>query len=476
MKRSLSLRNRVAIWFAAAFVLTLVPIFYTLHVALEHKLVDELDGSLSAAAEVLAGQITDDNGLVPAQAMRRAVFSTALERFTGGPLLVIVREPSGRVLVASSPVPVDVADLAGPDVAIVRDGTSVERTVTTADKHKLRVHTQPLVIDDEPVAVIQTAAALDPVTGAVAGLERLLVVEAVAAAAMATAIGAFVARRALRPLNDVVAVAADIEANDLTRRLGLASAPAEIARLAETFDAMLNRLERAFELQRSFTLDVAHELRTPLTALSGNLDVLLLDPTLSPELRAEIERLSSETARLTRLTSNLLALAQAEVGRTAERRPVELDVLCLEVYRQARTLRGDIRLRLGHEDQAIVAGDADLLKQLLLNLVENAVKYSPSNGTVTLSLYREDGWAKVAVMDEGPGIAPEHLPRIFERFYRAPVGSGRVAGGAGIGLAVAHWIVELHNGRILVESRPDEGSTFTVLLPLHFDDSSAIPA
>jgi signal transduction histidine kinase len=124
-----------------------------------------------------------------------------------------------------------------------------------------------------------------------------------------------------------------------------------------------------------------------------------------------------------------------------------------------------VRLRLGHEDQVSVAGDADLLKQLILNLVENAIKYSPPDGTVTLSLAHDDHAARIAVADQGSGIAPEDLPRIFDRFYRARSSGGRIAGGAGIGLAVARWIAEQHGGRIEVESTPGRGSTFTIVLP-----------
>jgi signal transduction histidine kinase len=179
-----------------------------------------------------------------------------------------------------------------------------------------------------------------------------------------------------------VTVAAEIEASDLGRRIAAKGQPAEVQKLADTFDAMLARLEHAFQDQRNFVLDVSHDLRTPLAALRGNIDVLLMSDSLDTETRAQLEHMSAETGRLIRLTTNLLYMASADSGRQAERRPVELDVVCLEVYRQVKDLRADVGVR--NEDQLTVMGDRDLLKQMLLNLAENAVKYSQREGSVTL--------------------------------------------------------------------------------------------
>jgi signal transduction histidine kinase len=227
---------------------------------------------------------------------------------------------------------------------------------------------------------------------------------------------------------------------------------------------MLARLDKAFEEQKIFLLDISHELRTPLTALRGNIDVMLMDDSLAPEVREHLERISSEVARLIRLTANLLYVASADVGREPERRPVELDVLCLEVYRQARDLRDDVKLTLGGEDQVIVMGDRDLLKQMVLNLVDNGLKYARSGGHVSLKLARDGNTARIVVADDGPGIAPEALPHIFERFYRGE--DRRRKGGTGLGLAIADWVARSHGGRIDVESELGHGSKFTVALPI----------
>jgi len=176
--------------------------------------------------------------------------------------------------------------------------------------------------------------------------------------------------------------------------------------------------------------------------------------------------MSSEVARLIRLTSNLLYLAHAEAGREIARRPVELDALCLEVVHQARALREDVSVRLDNEAQVTVLGDRDLLKQLVLNLVDNAIKYSPTNGDVSVSLFEMGDTVQIVVADRGPGIPPEQLEQIFERFYRVSGAQSRTVGGAGIGLAISRWIAQAHGGDIRVESDVGAGSRFIVVLPL----------
>ncbi len=466
MRRSPSLRLRIAATFAAAFICTLAVIFITLHVALENLLVADLDGDLERFADSLIARIVVDNGLIERDEVGQVVTALLPGRLDSGLILVAVRNPEGTLIAASSPVSPDVFTARSMDVERLRGGAGVRYTVKNTEQHEFRVLNEPVMLDGQLVAVVQATASLGPITSALSRLQTLLVIMGMCATLVTTLVGYLIARRGLKPLEQVARLAADIEAHDLTRRLHLVHAPVEIARLADTFDAMLERIERAFALQRNFALDVAHELRTPLTALRGNLDVLLLDPDLTDDLRGEIQRLANETGRMMRLTSNLLSLAQAEAGRTVARRLVELDLVCLEVYQQARVLRAGVRLRLGHEDQVVVSGDSDLLKQLVLNLVENGMKYTPAGGAVTLSLYREGGQARIVVTDSGFGITAEHLPHIFERFYRAPPGGGRIAGGAGIGLAVARWIAEQHGGRIEVKSSPGSGSTFTVILPL----------
>jgi two-component system, OmpR family, sensor kinase len=303
-------------------------------------------------------------------------------------------------------------------------------------------------------------------------LDRILLGGGLASTLVVLGVGYFLARNALRPVERMTQTAAEIEASGLTRRIAVSGKPTEIQRLADTFDAMLARLENAFAQQRNFVMDVSHELRTPLTGLRGNLDVMLMDKNLDTDSRAQLERMSAEVGRLIRLTSNLLYLAHAEAGREIARRPVELDALCLEVVYQARSLRSDVGVRLDHEAQVTVSGDRDLLKQLILNLVDNAIKFSQAGGDVSVSLYEKEDAAEIVVSDQGLGIPPDQLEKIFERLYRGTDPQSRTVGGAGIGLAISRWIARVHGGDIRVESKVGNGSRFIVTLPLSREAST----
>ena len=289
----------------------------------------------------------------------------------------------------------------------------------------------------------------------------------------ALVIGAWLAERALTPVDAVTQAALRISrAEDLSRRLPTSRSRDEIGRLVGAFNEMLGRLEDVFRDQQRFVADVSHELRTPLTALQGNIELLKLDITHNPERCTEsLFIIESEVARLNRLVSDLLLLARADGGEELILQPVELDTLLLDVFRQGHVLLRasnlPLRLRLGHEDQATIVGDPDRLKQLFLNLVDNAIKYT-QEGEVILSLWKDEQAreVRVSVEDTGIGIAAEAQPLLFHRFYRADKARSRQLGGTGLGLAIVQWIVKAHNGTIRVESEEGKGSTFTITLPL----------
>jgi signal transduction histidine kinase len=234
---------------------------------------------------------------------------------------------------------------------------------------------------------------------------------------------------------------------------------------------MLSRLETLFRTQRRFVADVSHELRTPLTTIQGNVELLRRGAAKDAEARREtLADIETEVARMSRLVADLLLLARMDAGVELDVGPVELDTLLLDVYRQAQVMSDGTDVCLGNEDQAVIQGDADRLRQLFLNLVDNALKYTPPGGCVTLSVQKTEGWVRVVVADTGVGIPPEDLqpgpsgvPMIFERFYRADPARSR--GGTGLGLSIVQWIVQAHGGRIEVESSVGSGSTFTVWLP-----------
>jgi signal transduction histidine kinase len=278
--------------------------------------------------------------------------------------------------------------------------------------------------------------------------------------------GAILVRRALSPVRRITATAQGISSSsDLSRRVGYRGPADEIGQLATTFDHMIERLDRAFQSQKDFVADASHELRGPLTVIQGNLD--LLKRNLSEEDRREsVRALEAETTRMTKIMSNLLVLAELESGQLEWRETVSLKEMLLDAGERAVHLAGDRQIVIERQEDLWVKGDADRLEQVLRNLVDNAIRYTPEGGTITLSLFQNGDWALLRVADTGIGISPEHLPHIFDRFYRADKARSRASGGTGLGLAIVKGIVEQHGGRVTVTSEPGKGSTFTVWLKL----------
>jgi signal transduction histidine kinase len=257
-------------------------------------------------------------------------------------------------------------------------------------------------------------------------------------------------------------------ADDLSRRIPYDGPPGdEIGQLISAFNRTLGRLETLFDTQRRFLADVGHELRTPLTVIKGNTSLMRRMSCGDEESLSGIE---SEVDRLTRLVGDLLLLSQAESGKIPmARQVVELDTLLLEAMGQMSVLSRDrLTLRLGDIDQVLVCGDRDRLKQVLVNLIGNAINYTPQGGSVVVGLGKAQNQARLTITDNGPGIPPEDLPHIFERFYRGDKSRTRDRDGKGfgLGLSIAYWIVRNHNGRIDVDSKLGSGTTFCVWLPL----------
>lgn len=456
----LSIRWRLTGLITTAFVLTIAAIFLTLRPVISELLYSDLRTDLEESLGRLKGSIgvagaTEPESLGP-------VAGTF-------PYPAVIRDANGNVLAGNELADARAMSLSESEVvAVTVEGESLDRDESLRGQ-PYRVRSERLRIADT-ILIVQVGRSTQSIDHVLTALNRVLLIGGAVAAVFVLAVSYLLASGALRPVEKITHLAAQIEASDLTQRISAANEPSETQRLADTFDAMLARLESAFAQQRNFVMDVSHELRTPLTALRGNLDVLLMSKNLSREDRVVLERMSQEVGRLIRLTSNLLYLAHAEAGRDIVRRPIELDALCLEVVHQASALRDDVAVRLDHESQLTVYGDPDLLKQLLLNLLDNAIKYSPPAGNVNVSLYEREEVAEIVVADEGPGIPEEQISKIFERFYRSSDQHTRTVGGAGIGLAISRWIAHVHGGDIRVESRAGDGSRFIVTLPLSAEE------
>jgi two-component system, OmpR family, sensor kinase len=340
----------------------------------------------------------------------------------------------------------------------------------------LRVLTVPLEAGGRPIGTLQVAANMDVVDLARRALLEIIAI--IAAVSMVVAAGAawFAIGQALSPLSTVTEIALKISrADDLSQRIpNPGSRNDETGLFIDAFNQTLERLEHIFASQQRFLADVSHELRTPLTIIKGNVDLMRRMKQVDEE---SLDTIEDEADRLTRLVGNLLLEAQAESGKLPLYfAPVELDTLLLEVFKEMRVVARDrVSVKLTEIDQILVNGDRDRLKQVLINLVSNAINYTPKGGEVFLSLGKVGENARLIVRDTGQGIAAEDLPHIFERFYRAEKSRTRSrTSGFGLGLSIAHWIIEHHGGRIEVKSAENKGSTFCIYLPLSGSPGSPV--
>jgi len=342
------------------------------------------------------------------------------------------------------------------------------------DDSAVYTYTEPVHSDESAIRVIEAGASYDQVgQSQFEGVTFAFVGFGIVAFILVTIGSIYLVRSSLAPVTAIAEAAAEIGAADLSRRLPVQSRRDELGRLAMTFNALLDRLETAFAdreealaHQRRFVADASHELRTPLTSIMGYTRMLRDWGLDHPEASAEaVARMEVEGLRMQALVEGLLQLARGdEAGpqavAEADLGPIVLDAVAGTAI-DGRNVGIDLRLPDGEVRGRV---DREAIRQVLGILLDNAARFSPENGTITVALTASGNDAAVSVADSGPGIAPEHQARIFERFYR--VDASRVTRGAGLGLAIAKDIVERHGGSIVVASEPGHGATFTVCLPI----------
>jgi len=466
--RRLPVRLRVALWYAALLVVTVVGIGIFLVAALETIMQAQMDEALRLRASRVEREIRtgDDGRLDPGDVEAGLLELEPLEEFSTPGIYVQVRDSEGAIVASSANVQRGELPITPSMLDAVFAGQVDYETLPTGSEN-LRVLAWPVDSGAGTVGIVvvgQSVRSLDVVRD---GVQRLILVAAAVASLVALAGGWWVTARALGPVADMTRVAREIAATGhFERRIGMPPADDELGRLAATFDEMLGRLEQTLRMQREFLADASHELRGPLMVLRGNLDLLRLGLP-EDERRASVREASDEVQRMARLASDLLFLASADAEEVVEQEVVDLDRLVREVWDRASSVDGGAHeLALGCHDALVARGDRTRLEQMTWNLVENALRYTPPGGRVELGLRTQGGHAILHVADTGVGIEPDHLTRIFDRFYRVDRARSRRQGGTGLGLAIVKRVAEMHGGRVDVASTPGHGTRFVVTLPL----------
>jgi heavy metal sensor kinase len=454
------IRVRLTLWYVLLLAALLAAFAIGVYIALRQALYENLNDSLENRASIVTALVTEDGELnaagveIPGDPFEGEHFARV---FDAEGNLLLDNSTSGL----SSPVNEEA-------VSQALAGDSSRRHVETSNED-LRVLSAPIRADDDIVGVVEVAQSEEDVQDTLQLLVIFIAIAYPLTLVLATVGGVLLAGRALAPVDRLTRVAQSITAEDLSRRIDTSGPDDEIGRLARTFDGMIARLDESFQRQRQFTADASHELRTPLTAVKGQIEVALQREREPAEYRDVLRAVNGEVDRMARLVGSLLALARADAGQIPlERERVDIGAVIGDAVGQVRPAAAErgITLTAGEGPVVTLMADQDLLLQLALNLLDNALKYTPQGGSVDVDWSQEGGEAVLRVSDTGSGIPPEHASRVFDRFYRVDTARSREEGGVGLGLPICRWIAEAHGGSIDIESTVSQGSTFIVRLPL----------
>lgn len=459
----LSLRVKLILWYSALFFLVLVVFGAAIYIYLSYSLLNIIDTSLTDQAEILVHNYQ--------ASQQQFVTTTSSSTSTNArivPQFVQFIDAKGQIVdeiqdTERVPIPVNIGSLPINKPKI--------ETLTLNSFEQIRIITWPLYLSDNKTIdlYIRVGQSLVALQTAQKKLLKLLATVLPLTLLIASLGGLFLANKALAPIASLSKAAQQISATNLQERVKVPKSNDELSQLANLFNEMLSRLEKAFEREHQFTADASHELRTPLAIIRGELELALRKDRNIDEYKEVISQTLAETLRLSKLVQDLLTLARSETGELAlEKTKFSLSDLIKEIcqFVEPLALAKGLSLVYTIEQEPItILGDAKRLRQMTLNLLDNAIKYTASGGKIKLLLTQNDTNISIIISDTGCGIAEDEQSLIFERFYRHSHTNSEENGGFGLGLAICKWVVEAHQGKILVNSKLGQGTSFTILFP-----------
>ncbi|MBV9121717.1 MAG: HAMP domain-containing protein [Chloroflexi bacterium] len=459
-----SLGVRLALWYSAGIAIVLVLLAAFLYAALDRYLTAQALTLLRAQALPIQRTVTDEKSLVDF----RQLVTEIVQRPAATGVGVAVVGPNAQVLARSSfaaeqALPEDELQL---QLKAVQAGRPEASAIVTAGGQRYELLFEPLKLNNRFVAALVLATSLAPVDATLRGFITILAVGIGATLIVAGAAVILLTRVGLAPLREIATKSRLLAEGDLSQRVYEDQPLDEMRQMAHGFNYMAEKVQGSLHAQRQFAADASHELRTPLTSIAGYIDVLNKGAKDDPELRDRVlVSMRSEVDRMTRLVRDLVSLARLDAGDQLQLQRVDLARVVEDVYEQTKAMAPNRDVRLQTAEAAYAEVDVDRIRQVLLNLADNAVKYTPPEAHIDFSVQPGPSTVQVSVADAGPGIPEDDLPHLFDRFYRTEQSRTREKGGAGLGLAIAKKIVEAHRGSIFAASRPGGGAVFTVRLP-----------
>jgi two-component system OmpR family sensor kinase len=464
--KPLSLRTRLAFFYSVVFALLLAGFAAVFYQVLAFRLEKAFDQELIERAAALRGYLRFDNGQ-PSLAFDATDPDEGFFIRTATRYFQVYDLATGKLLTQSSELRLIGLEY-NPDEAkslATRPGFNDVGT----DQGKLRFYNQLIHGPDGKSYLVQLGSSTQSIDEALESFAGSLVWIIPGGALLAAISGWWLAARALKPVRSIAEAARQITATHLGRRLPIRGSRDELDYLAEAFNETLERLQNTLAEMRQFTGSIAHELRTPLATLRAEAELALMHPGSDEELRRVLASQLEEFEKLTRLINQLLLLARAEAGEfQILKQPVPLGAVARSVSEQMLPLAAakNISIRLETDAEVTISGDRNWMDRVAVNLLDNAIKFTPDGGEIEVVVRREQSSGCLQVRDTGEGMSAEALPHIFERFYRADPARSREVQGAGLGLSLVQWVVEQHEGRVEVQSELHKGSCFTVRLPL----------
>jgi len=464
-KFNLPIRWRLTIWYGVVLSLILIIFASGIFIYFKNSLQESIDAKIRSIGEVLSSSMTD--------AHNTSVFGN-FERYLEN---VLGKKPKGKfiqIMDSSGRIGAKMSDIEGE--ALPTSFSALERAMRgevvyetiERTKPRLRMITIPILENKKVTSVVQVGTSLEDFDEMIRKLLLIMIISIPTSICVTIVFGYFMARKALRPVDQIRRAAVKISSSNLDEKIDITGRKDELSRLAETFNAMIKRLKDAFQRINQFSIDVSHELKTPLTILKGETEVALRKEREKHDYQVLLMSNLEEIDRMSCIIDDLLLLSKAdtrEIKLNVEE--VALRDLIIDVCIDMKVVadKKSVALETSELEDIRLKGDELKLRRMLLNIVENGIKYSHVGGKVSVSSYVNDGYAKIDVKDNGIGISEEDIKYIFDRFYRADRSRKRESG-SGLGLSISRWIAEAHKGGIEVKSQPAQGSMFTIKLPI----------